>query len=203
MSATIVQFPVKDEMPQEAPGPVKLYLGANQHALPGYINVDIESYPGIDVVTDLEKRWPWDDDSVDEVFTADLPEHLRNWYETLDDSLLDEAERTGNIAPLIKALRSPRRHYGVFHFMNEAWRVLKPGGYLRARIPTTESKAWAQDPTHVSFWNENTLLYFTHDAYRSIYPKEIHAKFEPLEVKTLMPNHYGEAWVICVLKKVA
>jgi predicted SAM-dependent methyltransferase len=197
VSAAIVQFPVKNEQPDPEPAGVRLNLGCNQNALQGFVNVDIEKYPGVDVVTDLEKVWPWDDNSVDEIYTADLPEHLRGWYETYDFGGVN------SLQDLIAALQKPQRHYGVFHFMNEAWRVLKPGGLLKARIPTTESKAWAQDPTHVSFWNENTMLYFTHPSYRAIYPRDIKAHFEPVEVKTLMQNHYGEAWVVCVLRKVA
>jgi len=98
-------------------------------------------------------------------------------------------------------IQNPVRTYGVIHFMNEAHRVLKPGGYLKARIPTTQSKAWAQDPTHVSFWNENTFLYFTHPGYRGLYPHLITAKFEAVKVDTIMPNQYGESWVKAILRK--
>jgi SAM-dependent methyltransferase len=45
--------------------------------------------------------------------------------------------------------------------MNEAWRVLKPGGIFDIFIPTTEGRGAWQDPTHVSFWNRNTFFYFT------------------------------------------
>lgn len=196
MTAVVMPFQVKDEEPEPQAGPVRLNLGANQHPMEGYVNVDAVQYTGVDTVADLEKRWPWADDSVDEIYTADLPEHLRGWYEVYD------VENAATLEDIKYALLHPRRVYGVLHFMNESWRVLKPGGLLRARIPTTESKAWAQDPTHVSFWNENTLLYFTHPQYRAIYPNDIKAHFAPLEVKTLMPNHYGEAWVVAVLRKV-
>lgn len=209
MTAVVMPFQVKDEEPEPQAGPVRLNLGANQHPMEGYINVDAVQYAGVDTVADLEKRWPWADDSVDEIYTADLPEHLRGWYEVPDPFLVAAAKQyllegnyTQSIDRLISAIENPKRTYGVLHFMNESWRVLKPGGLLRARIPTTESKAWAQDPTHVSFWNENTLLYFTHPQYRAIYPNDIKAHFAPLEVKTLMPNHYGEAWVVAVLRKV-
>lgn len=44
--------------------------------------------------------------------------------------------------------------------MNEAWRVLKPGGIFHVLVPTTEGAgAWC-DPTHVSFWNRVTFEYF-------------------------------------------
>lgn len=208
MSTNVVAFPVEKE-PEPQGGPVRLYLGANQNPLPGYVNVDIEAYPGIDVVTDLEKRWPWDDATADEIYTADLPEHLRVWYEEPDPSSISVArtclynnDTTEAVRQLLYAIEHPKRTYGIIHFFNECWRVLKPGGILRFKIPTTEnSKAWAQDPTHVSYWNENTFLYFIKNGYAGIYPREIQARFEPLDIRTLLPNTKGESWVVGTLRK--
>lgn len=44
--------------------------------------------------------------------------------------------------------------------MNEAWRVLKPGGLLELFVPTTDGRGAFQDPTHVSFWTPNDLYYY-------------------------------------------
>jgi len=46
---------------------------------------------------------------------------------------------------LVTALRKPKRRYGVIHFMEEAYRVLKPLGRLDCTIPSTEGRGWAQD----------------------------------------------------------
>jgi hypothetical protein len=46
------------------------------------------------------------------------------------------------------------------HTMNEAWRVLKPGGQLDLLVPTTDGRGAFQDPTHTSFWTPNDLFYF-------------------------------------------
>ena len=44
--------------------------------------------------------------------------------------------------------------------MNELWRVLCPDGQAEIALLTTEGPgAWA-DPTHVSFWNRRSFLYF-------------------------------------------
>jgi predicted SAM-dependent methyltransferase len=45
------------------------------------------------------------------------------------------------------------------HTMNEAWRVLKPGGMFDIIVPTTDGRGAWQDPTHVSFWNRNSFWY--------------------------------------------
>jgi SAM-dependent methyltransferase len=46
------------------------------------------------------------------------------------------------------------------HTMNELWRVLKPGGRVTIGVPTTDGSGAWQDPTHVSFWNRRSFLYF-------------------------------------------
>ena len=44
--------------------------------------------------------------------------------------------------------------------MNEIWRVLQPGGQVEIIVPTTEGTGAWQDPTHVSFWNRRSFLYY-------------------------------------------
>ena len=46
------------------------------------------------------------------------------------------------------------------HTMNEAYRVLRPGGQLDLFVPTTDGRGAFQDPTHRSFWTPNDLFYF-------------------------------------------
>ncbi len=46
------------------------------------------------------------------------------------------------------------------HTMNELWRVLKPGGRAEIAVPTTDGPGAFQDPTHVSWWNRRSFLYY-------------------------------------------
>jgi hypothetical protein len=46
------------------------------------------------------------------------------------------------------------------HTMNEAHRVLVPGGRLDLFVPTTDGRGAFQDPTHQSWWTPNDLFYF-------------------------------------------
>lgn len=56
---------------------------------------------------------------------------------------------------IIEHLRNP------IHTMNEAYRSLTHGGLLLIEVPSTDGRGAFQDPTHVSFWNANSFLYWT------------------------------------------
>lgn len=45
--------------------------------------------------------------------------------------------------------------------MNEAWRVLKPGGTITITVPLAPSDDAFADPTHVSYWVPKSFDYFT------------------------------------------
>lgn len=45
--------------------------------------------------------------------------------------------------------------------MLEIYCCLAPGGYLLSMTPSTDGRGAFQDPTHVSFWNENSFWYWT------------------------------------------
>lgn len=62
-------------------------------------------------------------------------------------------------------------------FMNEAWRILKPGGFLRIRSPYWRHENAYTDPTHRRFCTERTWDYWIrgtefHDKYRAAYCAE-------------------------------
>jgi SAM-dependent methyltransferase len=44
----------------------------------GWVNVDIQPGPGVDVVTDLEEKLPWEDETVEEVLCVHTIEHIHN-----------------------------------------------------------------------------------------------------------------------------
>jgi SAM-dependent methyltransferase len=55
---------------------LKLDLGAGKNKREGFTAVDIRPFDGVDVVADLTKPWPWDDNSVAEVHASHFLEHL-------------------------------------------------------------------------------------------------------------------------------
>jgi len=53
--------------------------------------------------------------------------------------------------------------------ITEIWRVLKPNGIFKSFTPSTDGRGAFQDPTHVSFWNYNSWMYYTDPLYRKLY----------------------------------
>jgi hypothetical protein len=45
--------------------------------------------------------------------------------------------------------------------MSEIYRVLADGGWAFIEVPSTDGRGAFQDPTHVSYWNENSFWYYT------------------------------------------
>ncbi len=83
--------------------------------------------------------------------------------------------------------------------MNEAYRVLAPGGFMLVMVPSTDamleeldegrvrlingSGAYC-DPTHVSFWNALSFRYYTDDRFRRYVPA-VHARFQVARCRTI------------------
>lgn len=98
---------------------INVNLGAADSPMTGFINVDMQDLPGVDVVWDLEKfPWPFPDSCVDLLIASQLVEHIEP-------------------------------HGGIFiRFMDEAWRILKPKGQFMIATPYAGSAGYYQDPTH-------------------------------------------------------
>ncbi len=70
---------------------IKLQLGCGERILPGYVNVDIQRVPGVDVACDL-RRLPFSHESVEFIYSCANLEHfgrdewrdiLSHWYSVL------------------------------------------------------------------------------------------------------------------------
>ena len=88
--------------------------------------------------------------------------------------------------------------------MSEIHRVLAPGGILLSQTPSTDGRGAWQDPTHVSFWNQNSFWYWT----RSEQAKYIHNTklFRECKLSTEFPNEHCKKnnipYVIAHLEKL-
>ena len=74
----------------------------------------------------------------------------------------------------------------VIPVIEDIYRVLKPGGVFESSTPSTDGRGAFQDPTHVSFWNANSWLYYSEPAYRNLYG--IKADFEIVSIADTEPD---------------
>lgn len=71
--------------------------------------------------------------------------------------------------------------------MSEIWRVLVDGGWLLSSTPSTDGRGAFQDPTHISFWNQNCFWYWTREEQaKYIYNDKI--KFQEFRLETIFPT---------------
>ena len=70
--------------------------------------------------------------------------------------------------------------------IEEIYRVLKPGGVFEAFTPSTDGRGAFQDPTHLSFWNKNSFLYFSDKDCRDLYGTK--ANFDLVKNEDVVTN---------------
>lgn len=75
--------------------------------------------------------------------------------------------------------------------ITDIWRVLKPGGIFESLTPSTDGRGAFQDPFHLSFWNQNSWLYYSDPETRHLY--NIKADFEIIGIEDTVPD---PAWMI-------
>lgn len=91
------------------------------------------------------------------------------------------------------------------HTMNEAYRVLAPGGWLMISVPSSNGMGAFCDPTHVSFWNRLSFRYYTDPAFARYVP-EFAGRFQVSRVQEWYPTEwhrsenvpYVEAHLFCM-----
>lgn len=86
------------------------------------------------------------------------------------------------------------------HSMNEAYRVLAPGGFLFIEVPSTDGRGAFQDPTHISFWCENSLWYYTNDFYAKYIRPMYVGRFQLARKITWFPNSWHKDNNISILQ---
>ncbi len=81
--------------------------------------------------------------------------------------------------------------------MSEIHRVLAPGGWAFIQVPSTDGRGAFQDPTHVSYWNENSFLYYT-DRYLANFIDNKTVRFQEYRKQTYFPNDWMKNLNVCV-----
>lgn len=95
-----------------------------------------------------------------------------------------------NSVGVIRAFHILEHLKDSIHTMNEAYRVLAPGGVMFIEVPSTDGRGAFQDPTHKTFWNENSFWYYTQKSHaRYIWPK-YKGRFQKSRVITTYPGKW-------------
>lgn len=113
----------------------RLHLGCGTDIREGWINLDSQKLPGVDVVADLDDcrrtPLPLPADSIDEFYCSHVLEHLRD----------------------------------ALGFMQEMHRIAKPGAVMTIRVPYGSSDDADEDPTHVRRLFIYSFSYFSQRGY--------------------------------------
>jgi hypothetical protein len=91
---------------------LRLHLGCGMRRKEGYVNVDRIEYPHVDVVTDLRDKWPWEDNSVDEVLMEHTFEHFYPMERVHIINEMYRVMRVGAKAKILCPIWSSARAYG-------------------------------------------------------------------------------------------
>ena len=138
------------------PVTLKLDLGAGQSPRDGFEGVDL--WPKAQHVVDLLKfPWPWADNSVEELHCSHFIEHIPA-----------REVSYGDMHHIVPA--DGQEFIGqdmLFAFFDEAWRILKPDGWLTVIAPALQSVRAFQDPTHRRFIPAETYFYLA-DEWRKL-----------------------------------
>src|SRR5262245_44004550 len=121
-----------DRAPTE---PHRLNVGCGRNVIPGWINLDAQPLPGVDIIADLERcaevPLPLGGDSVDEFLLSHVIEHIH--------------------APL--------------PLMQELHRIARPGAKAFIRVPYGSSDDAWEDQTHVRAYFLQSFGYFSQPYY--------------------------------------
>jgi len=182
---------------------MKLNLGACDRPFPGFSSIDIVE--PADRIVDLEGPWPWPMNSVDEVLAHDVIEHIGD-CDHISETY--RCYRCGCGAQDARYDGREMRHpLGRIHFMNELYRVLKPGCFATIETPNASRGAgFFQDPTHKTPWCMNSFQYFTLDAFANTRFNKSYGITAAFKVVSLSERPYQdvceEVWKItAVLQK--
>lgn len=130
----------------------------------------------------------WSGFTTVDLFDADVITDLNNPWPFADNSV--GVIRASHI---FEHLKDP------VHTMNEAYRVLAPGGWLLLEVPSTDGRGAFQDPTHVSFWNENSIWYYTNKNFSRFVPS-FKGRFQNSRTVTYYPSEFERTHNIAVVQ---
>ena len=119
--------------------------------------------------------------TVDQRSTADYVCDLNNGIPLPNNSVA-----VLNVSHIIEHLHDKNKSMAEIH------RVLAHGGWAFIEVPSTDGRGAFQDPTHVSYWNENSFLYYTHEGLAR-YIENDTIRFQEFRKETYFPNEWMQS----------
>jgi predicted SAM-dependent methyltransferase len=117
---------------------LKIDLACGDRKQEGFKGVDIIKTDSVDYVVDLTTYpWPIESESVEEIYCSHYIEHIPHDINNLND-----------------------RRDGFIQFMDEIYRIMKPGAKATLVAPYYTSERAFQDPTHHRYITKGSFHYF-------------------------------------------
>ena len=85
--------------------------------------------------------------------------------------------------------------------MSEIYRVLCDGGWAFIQVPSTDGRGAFQDPSHKSYWNQNTFWYYT-NKHKAQFINNTKIRFQNFRLDTILQEDniaITNAW-LCAIK---
>lgn len=138
----------------------KIDLACGDNKKEGYFGIDIADTSKVDLVHDLNiYPWPVESNSVEKINCSHYIEHIKH-DDTLTEikSILNETNSFDEFKNKVLSLEQPLD--GVIKFINEVYRILKPGGEVTITAPYAMHSRAFGDPTHTRYIHDMSFSYF-------------------------------------------
>lgn len=144
---------------------LKLDLACGDHKREGFTGIDIAETESVDHVLDLRVfPWPIESESAEEINCSHYIEHIKHDNVALDlKQILDKSNSFEEFKENVNSQDFLAPQDGFIKFINEVYRILKPGGKVYLQAPYWSSVRFVGDPTHVRPIGESTLWYLDKD----------------------------------------
>lgn len=140
---------------------LKLDLACGDNKKDGFKGIDVVKTEATDYVVDLQVfPWPIESNSVEEINCSHYIEHIPHTnYKAELEKILDNSTTFEEFKQNLKD--SKPEVDGFIKFINELYRILKPGGTAKLVAPYYSSIRTIGDPTHIRPIGDSTFWYLS------------------------------------------
>ena len=140
---------------------LKLDLACGNNKREGYVGIDIAQTDAVDYIVDLRVfPWPIESESAEEINCGHYIEHIKHDNVALDlKQILDKSNSFEEFKENVNSQDFLAPQDGFIKFINEVYRILKPGGKVYLVAPYWSSHRSVGDPTHARLIADSTFWY--------------------------------------------